>query len=161
MKSQSTRTIAIDHVIIESSHSFDVVRGKLEALLPRIDDSVFALLRNGESRRALKLLEAAPRLSIFAFRDHGSLLLIAGLRRRAIQYEIGNPLTASRMTRQDVSAGLYAPIRVLLREDANGITAFEYDRPASTFGQFDNEEIDNVAQQLDSDLRATLTDAVS
>jgi len=41
-------------------------------------------------------------------------LAVAGLTRQSIQYDIGNPLTASKMTRHQLSAGLYAPIRVLL-----------------------------------------------
>jgi hypothetical protein len=34
------------------------------------------------------------------------------------------------MTRHQLSAALYAPIRVLLRENSDGAVAFEYDRPA-------------------------------
>jgi hypothetical protein len=33
--------------------------------------------------------------------------------RKAVQYEIGNPLTATRMTRHRMAAALYAPLRVL------------------------------------------------
>jgi len=83
-------------------------------------------------------------------------LSIAGLQRRAVQYDIGNPLTASKMTRHQLSAGLYAPIRVLLREGGDGVVAFEYDRPASVFGQFGDKEVDAVAQRLDRDLEAVL-----
>jgi hypothetical protein len=50
---------------------------------------------------------------------------------------------------------------VLLREDAAGAVAFEYDRPASVFGQFGNDEVDAVAQQLDRDLQALLEAAAS
>jgi hypothetical protein len=67
--------------------------------VPRLDDGVFKLLRDGKSDQALRELEAGPALSIFGFRDHGALLQIAGLKRKAIQYDIGNPLTASKMTR--------------------------------------------------------------
>jgi hypothetical protein len=65
------------------------------------------------------------------------------------------------MTRHQISAGLYAPIRVLLREDSDGGVAFEYDRPASVFGQFGNEEVDMVARQLDQDLQSVLEEAAS
>jgi uncharacterized protein (DUF302 family) len=95
-------------------------------------------------------------VTIFGARDHGGLLLTAGLTRSAIQYDIGNPLTAARMTRHASSAALYAPIRVLLREDADGDVAFEYDRPATTFGQFGKQEVDEVARNLDDQLRTTL-----
>src|SRR6201996_9694129 len=116
----SAQTISIEHVTIRSNKSFEAVRDKLETLVPRIDDGIFTLLRYGESTRALRELEASPPLTIFGQRDHGALLAIAGLTRRSIQYDIGNPLTASKMTRHQLSAGLYAPIRVLLREDADG-----------------------------------------
>jgi uncharacterized protein (DUF302 family) len=136
-------------VTIRSSNSFGIVRAKLEALLPRLDDGIFTLLRYDESERALLEAEASPTLSIFGVRDHGALLIIAGLQRRAVQYDIGNPFTASQMTRHQISAALYAPIRVLLREDSDGVVAFEYDRPASVFGQFGDDEVDIVARQLD------------
>lgn len=154
-----TKVIAIEHVTIESKNVFDIVKTRLENSLPRIDDGIFTLLRYGESVRALKELEALPPLSIFGSRDHGAVLSVAGLKRRAIQYDIGNPLTASKMTRHQLSAGLYAPIRVLLREDANGVVAFEYDRPLSTFGQFGDKQVDLVAGQLDKDLHAALAAA--
>jgi uncharacterized protein (DUF302 family) len=159
--SLSKRTLAVEHVTVQSGNSFDVVRVKLEQLLPRLDEGIFTLLRYGEGERALRELEAAPPLSIFGFRDHGALLTIAGLPRRAIQYDIGNPLTASKMTRHQISAALYAPVRVLLREDSEGMVAFEYDRPVSAFGQFGDEEVDVVARQLDQDLQSSLEAAAS
>jgi hypothetical protein len=42
------------------------------------------------------------------------LLQISGKRRKALQYDIGNPLTASKMTRHQPPAALYAPLRVVL-----------------------------------------------
>jgi uncharacterized protein (DUF302 family) len=153
--------VSIEHVTIASNRPFDIVKGKLESQLPRIDDGIFTLLRYGETVRALKELEALPALSIFGFRDHGALLGIVGLRRRAIQYDIGNPLTASQMSRHHVSTALYAPVRVLLSEGENGVVAFEYDRPASTFGQFGDGQVEAVARQLDQDLRSALEAAAS
>ncbi|GGI54138.1 DUF302 domain-containing protein [Oxalicibacterium solurbis] len=151
-----TNTISVEHVTIRSKNSFDIVKAKLESSVPRIDDGIFTLLRYGESARALKELEALPPLSIFGFRDHGATLTVAGLKRRAIQYDIGNPLTATKMTRHQLSAALYAPIRVLMREDVNGEVGFEFDRPVSTFGQFGDSQVDNIARQLDKDLHAAL-----
>jgi uncharacterized protein (DUF302 family) len=152
-------TVSIEHVTIRSNGTFQAVRARLENAIPRIDDGIFTLLRYGESDRALRELEALPALSIFGFRDHGALLRTAGLERRAILYDIGNPLTASRMTRHRISTALFAPVRVLLREDENGAVAFEFDRPASTFGQFEDNRVDPVARQLDRDLHAALLTA--
>jgi Domain of unknown function DUF302 len=156
-----TTTIAVEHVTVPSQKSFESVKTELESLVPRIDDGVFVLLRDGEAERARRELEQAPALSIFGFRDHGGLLKIYGLQRKAIQYDIGNPLTASRMTQHQLSAALYAPIRVLLRDSVEGGVAFEYDRPVSVFGQFNNADVNAVAQELDRHLQAVLQTAAA
>lgn len=156
MAASSARSISVEHVTIGSNKPFDSVQTKLETLVARIDDGIFTLLRYGESDRARRELETCPPLTIFGQRNHGALLSIAGLQRRALQYDIGNPLTASKMTCHQLSAALYAPIRVLLREGADGVVAFEYDRPVSVFGQFGDAQVDAVAQRLDRDLQAVL-----
>jgi uncharacterized protein (DUF302 family) len=155
----SAEKVTVEHVTIRSSNTFGVARKTLEALVPRLDDGFLTLLRFGLIDRARQELEAAATLSIFGNRDHGALLAIAGLKQRAIQYDIGNPLTASLMTRHKISAGLYAPIRVLLRESPEGEVAFEYDRPVSTFGQFADDRVDIVARKLDENLQNVLQKA--
>jgi uncharacterized protein (DUF302 family) len=159
-KTVDIQKIEVEHVTIHASKDFGAVRSNLESMIPRIDDGIFTLLRYRETTRALHELEALPALSIFGFRDHGAAVQVAGLQRQAIQYDIGNPLTATRMTRHRISAGLYAPIRVLLREDGDGV-AFEYDRPISTFGQFADPDVNEVAGKLDIDLQAVLESAAS
>lgn len=152
----SSHQIDVEHVTITSAKPFADVREALETSLPHVDEGLFVLLRFHQTETALRAMEAAPPLSIFGMRDHGGLLQIAGQARRAIQYDIGNPLTASRMTRRNISAALYAPVRVLLREDEHGSTAFEYDRPTTTFGQCDDADLRAVAAELDRKLRAAL-----
>lgn len=151
--------VTVEHVTLRSTKPFETVRAALEAAVPPLDHAYAKLLLDGQVDEARDLLERQAPLSIFGKRDHGGLLLTAGLTRKAIQYDIGNPLTASRMTRHVLAAALYAPIRVLLREDAEGEVAFEYDRPATTFGQFGNPEVDRVARALDAQLRTTLAAA--
>ena len=157
----TTIPITIEHVTLRSDKSFDAVREALEASVPPLDHAFKKLLQGGKVAEALDLLERLAPLSIFGARDHGGLLATAWLARKAIQYDIGNPLTASQMTRHVLSAGLYAPIRVLLREDAEGTVAFEYDRPATIFGQFGNPDVDSVAHDLDKKLRTTLAAAAA
>ena len=93
------RTIEVVHLVIETSKPFSLVRSALEKLIPPIDAEIPVLLEDGLTDRLKQRLEAAPELSIFLKRDHGMLLGIYGAARHAIQYEIGNPLTASMMTR--------------------------------------------------------------
>lgn len=153
--------IAVEHVTLSSAKHFEAVRSALEASVPVIDLDYATLLKAGRVDEARDLLERQAPLSIFGSRDHGDVLRTAGLSRKAVQYDIGNPLTAASMTRHAVSAALYAPIRVLLREDSEGGVAFEYDRPVSTFGQFENPQVDRVAGELDELLRSTLAAAAA
>ena len=115
-----------------------------------------ALLKSGDIESARQELERGPELSIFLSRDHGDLLEIAGQKRKALQYDIGNQLTASKMTRYQLAAALYAPVRVLLYENAAGHATFEYDSPATTFGRFGDERVAEVARELDAALRRVL-----
>ncbi len=111
--------------------------------------------RELDSARAQKLEYGTP-LFIFLKRDHGALLKAQGGARNAIQYEIGNPLTASRMTKHKLPAALYAPLRVVLYENSNGLATFEYDKPSTLFGQFSDPEVDKVARELDQELEQAL-----
>jgi hypothetical protein len=79
--------------------------------------------------------------------------------RNALQYDIGNPITASLMTRYRLAAALYPPIRVALYENDAGHGVFEYDQPSSTFGQFGDERVTAVARGLDAALARALTKA--
>ena len=95
---------------------------------------------------------------LFGTNDHGSLLRLAGQKQKAIQYVVGNPLFALQMTRHDVRAALYAPLRVLLYED-EGRTCVEYDRPSSLFGQLGNVSVTEVAAMLDRKLEQLVAEA--
>ena len=97
---------------------------------------------------------------LFRTSDHGSLLRLAGQKKKAIQYLIGNPLFAIQMTQHDIRAGLYAPLRVLIYENENGKTCVEYDKPSSLFGQFGNAKVTEVAAMLDRKLEQLVAKAI-
>ena len=155
------RTVQVEHVKIESTKSFSEVRVALESSVPRLDAGILALLQQGESDRARRELERAPELSIFNSRDHGGLLQIIGQPRKAVQYDIGNALTATRMTQHQLPTSLYAPLRVVLYESEAGSAIFEYDRPSSLFGQFGDDRVIAVARELDASLERVLVKAAS
>jgi uncharacterized protein (DUF302 family) len=149
-------TIAVEHVRIASAKSFADVRDALERSVPRLDRGVVKDLADGDVARVNHEKEQDPELSIFLIRDHGALLKITGGARNALQYDIGNPITASLMTRHQLAAALYPPIRVVLYEDATGHGVFEYDQPSTTFGQFGDEQLTAVARGLDVALMQAL-----
>ena len=154
------RRIQIEHVRIEAAKPFEAVKAALEELVPPLDPAIPEALRQGDIERAKEALQRGPDLAIFSARDHGGLLRIAGLARKAVQYEIGNPLTATRMTQHQLPASLYAPLRVLLYESEAGHAVFEYDRPSSLFGQFADERVTAVARELDAGLERVLAQAL-
>ena len=156
---KQTQTIAIEHTKISSERSFAEVRQRLEGTLPKLDTSIAEALRSGDQKRATEYEKSGPKLSIFEERDHGSLLETFGRRRKALQYEIGNPLTASKMTRYQLSPALYAPLRVVLFEDEQGKGVFEYDKPSSFFGQYGDDRVTEVGRDLDVALEAALRKA--
>ena len=150
------RRIQVEHVRIEAAKPFEAVKAALEALVPPLDPAIPEALRRGDIVRANEALQRGPELAIFSARDHGGLLRTAGPARKAVQYEIGNPLTASRMTQHRMAAALYAPLRVLLYENEAGRAVFEYDRPSSLFGQFGDERVTAVGRALDAKLESVL-----
>ena len=155
----TSQTIAVEHIRISSERSFAEVRRKLEGTVPKLDTGIAEALRSGDRKRARDYEDNGPRLSIFGERDHGALLQIAGRRHNAVQYDIGNPLTASKMTRHQLPAALYAPLRVVLFEDEQGRGIFEYDRPSSFFSQYGEEGVTEVGRYLDATLEAVLRNA--
>src|SRR3984957_14411466 len=157
--SVTLRTIPLEHIRISSQRPFAEVRRKLEDSVPRLDPSIAEALAQGDQKRAQDYDENGPKLSIFLAREHGALLQIAGGKQNAVQYEIGNPLTATKMTRHQLPAGLYAPLRIVLFEDEQGRGVFEYDKPSSFFGQYGDEGVTEVGRYLDTALEAVLRKA--
>ncbi len=148
-------SVTMDHVEIHSTRDFDSVAKSLESALPALDPAILDALASGDLDAAERRIGKTS-LFIFLKRDHGALLRSAGQRRKVCQYEIGNPLTASKMTRHQLQAALYAPLRVTLFETDSGGCAFAYDRPSSLFGQFGDERVVEVARRLDEELKSVL-----
>ena len=65
------------------------------------------------------------------------------------------------MTRYELGAALYAPLRVVLYEALDGRTVFEYDLPSSLFGQFGDDRVTEVGRELDGQLEMLLLQAAS
>ena len=157
----TSQTIPVEHITISSERLFAEVRQRLEETLPKLDTTIAEALGSGDQKLAADYEENGPKLSIFERRDHGALLQIVGRKCNAIQYEIGNPLTASKMTRHKLGAALYAPLRVVLFEDELGKGVFEYDKPSSFFGQFGDDRVTEVGRCLDVELETVLRKAAN
>ena len=152
------RVLQVEHMTMKTTKKLAEVEAALERNIPQLDPAIATALANGDEERATELERGVP-LFIFLKRDHGALLQVTGRPRKALQYEIGNPHTASKMTRHRLPAGLYAPLRVILYEDETGGSIFEYDRPSSLFGQFGDERVTEVGRYLDDALESALRNA--
>ncbi len=154
----NTTRISVDHVRLTTDKPFDEVTAAFERQLGTFDPDVRrAATESGDAEAAKAKIEAMVGPSgfmLFGTQDHGALLRLAGQKRKAMQYVVGNPLFALQMTQHDIRASLYAPLRVLIYEDNEGKTCVEYDRPSSLFGQFGNDRIAPTAAMLDRKLEA-------
>lgn len=150
--------VEIKHVRIESAKPFAEVECALDESVPTLDKGIVEALAKGNRDLAKELARGTP-LFVFSKRDHGAILKSVSQTQHAIQYEIGNPITASSMTQYQLPAALYAPLRVLLYQSESGIGVFEYDLPSSLFGQFGDERVSAAGRNLDVELREALTKA--
>jgi hypothetical protein len=154
--SREVRMLAIEHRILRCTHSFEQVHAALVRIVPALDPALAGMLARGEKQKVEAARRDLSKLWIFSIRDHGSLTAADDEKSKAMQYEIGNPLTAESMTRYRLAAGLYAPLRIVLYEDEKGQAVFEYDLPSSFFGQFGDDRVAAVGLELDEELETAL-----
>ncbi len=156
----SRTTVPIQHVVTLIKRPFAEACSRFESRLEKLDYSEFQRILNerelATARSYIKEKEGPLGLMIFSIIDHGSLLILAGQSAQAKQYVVGNPLFALQMTSHDIRAGLYAPLRIYIREEEMAQSAIEYDLPSSLFGQFGNQKVDAVARMLDEHLNAAI-----
>jgi uncharacterized protein (DUF302 family) len=142
----------VDHIRVVTSKPFDKVKTDFERQIGRIDPEIYKSLQAGDDgeaiRRRIEAMAGPSGFMLFATHDHGALLTLVGLKRKAIQYILGNPLFAIEMTRHAIGASLYVPLRALLYEDDQGQTCVEYDRPSSLLGQFSDDRVTKIALSL-------------
>jgi uncharacterized protein (DUF302 family) len=86
--------------------------------------------------------------------DQGSLVSLLGKPRKMTAYTLGNPVIASQMYEICPEVGLYAPLRVLIYEDHNGVAHITYDKPSSLLQQFQHDRIGGVARALDDKMES-------
>ena len=150
------RTLAVEHRALQCARPFDEVHRASIDSVPALKPEVSEILIRREKEKVAIARRDWPKLWLFLVRNHGELTAVDGRNFKGMQYEIGNPLTAERMTRYALAAGLYAPLRVMLYEDESGKAIFEYDLPSSLFAQFGDERVTQVGRELDTELETVL-----
>ncbi|MEU8383328.1 DUF302 domain-containing protein [Streptosporangium sp. NPDC048865] len=88
--------------------------------------------------------------------DATPLMRLAGDRWLCVEYLMGNHTIAQRMFRHDPAVMLYAPLRTVIYEDAQGVTRFAVDQPGTRFVGFGDPAVTEVGLELDRELAALL-----
>jgi len=142
----------------DSNKSFDEV---LSALLADVGDKPLLLnevVANSESWDSFsKEIESHVGPSdfvLFATIDHGAWIKKVGIRRKVVRLIIGNPTIAITMMRHDLTAGLFAPVELILIEEDDGRSSLTYIRPSSLMVVEPNDALLAAARQLDAKLQA-------
>ena len=156
--------ITVEHVRVAADKPFDKAVKAFDEQLGQFDPEVYQSLRAGADadkiRKKIEAMAGPSGFMLFRTSDHGALLRLAGQKKKALQYLVGNPLFAIQMTQHDVRASLYAPLRVLIYENEEGKICVEYDKPSSLFGQFGNARVADIAAMLDRKLEQLVAKAI-
>lgn len=71
------------------------------------------------------------------------------------------PDFAVRMLKASVSAGIEAPLRIYVTENADGTASVSYRTPSVVFAPYRNGELDAIAKELDPIFARIVSDALS
>ena len=141
----------------DSAKSYDEV---LAALLADIGEQpvpindISAMPGDWESyEHAVEKFVGPTGFMLFALVDHGSWIPKAGIERKALRVILGNPLIAITMIRHDVTAGLFAPVELLLLDEGDG-SSLTYVKPSSLMVVEPNPALLAAAEDLDAKLAA-------
>jgi sarcosine/dimethylglycine N-methyltransferase len=95
---------------------------------------------------------AAPHdFLLYAKLDLTPLMSLAGNRRRATEYLMGNHVIAEAMYRHDPVVALYVPLRLAIYESGDG-TRFTMEQPSTSLSSLGRNEIVEVGKDLDRKL---------
>jgi hypothetical protein len=155
----SEKLLPVQHVTVVIDRPYADVKRALESRVNKLNDSMRTLLKE-QRAEALKtaLQDAAGEYGLLIHYTalHGDWLILNGGAKPTTAYLIGNVLSAVQMTAVSYGSGLYAPLRVVLYENDQGGSTFEYDKPTTLFGQFGVPSIDAMAKSLDERLARLL-----
>jgi uncharacterized protein (DUF302 family) len=156
MKNSNPREIPFNGVRLafNSNKSFDNV---VSSLLADVGDKsvllndVAANCESWESyKKEIESHIGPSGFSLFATIDHGAWIKKVGIRRKAVRFIIGNPMIAIIMLRHDLTAGLFAPVELIVIEEDAGRSSLIYVRPSSLMVVVNDDALLDAAKKLDS-----------
>lgn len=167
MSASEPQTIPFDGVRLRyaSTKSFDALVDAVLADVGRdpvpIDD-IGKLYPDWESYEHEVQSHVGPHgFMLFGSLNHGGWIAKTGIHRKVLRLIIGNPLIAITMIRHDVTAGLFAPVELLVTEEENGTSALTYVVPSSLMVVEPDPPLLSAAQALDAKLAALAADVTA
>ena len=91
---------------------------------------------------------------LFAVMNHGAWIKKVQIQKKVLRLVIGNPLLAITMMRHDLTAGLFAPVELILIEEDEDQSSLTYVRPSSLMVVETNEPLLAAARELDTKLQS-------
>jgi uncharacterized protein (DUF302 family) len=161
----STKPFQGLRIEVDTLVSFDEVLSRLRKLMgdARVPEVVaFAREAMTEAEFAQKFEErfvGESGFTLFHEIDHGGWLPRFGINKRTVRWILGNPLIAITMIRYDISAGLFAPVEILVTEKEGGAgTTVTYMLPSSLI-VIEHRPLLQAAKALDEKLGALIAKA--
>lgn len=153
---------------VASAVGFDEVLTRLRSLMGRVHPSEIVALAQSAIPEAefvrvvQERFEGESGFMLFAEIDHGGWLPKFQIHRRTVRWILGNPLIAVTMIRHDITAGLFAPVEILVTEAEDGQgTLVTYLRPSSLMVIEENPPLLAMATLLDAKLDALIARATT
>jgi uncharacterized protein (DUF302 family) len=159
MTTSNPREIPFNGVRIrfDSKKSFDELVAALLADVgeePLKIDELPAKFESWESYRTEVESHVGPSgFILFALMNHGAWIKKVAIRKKVLRVVIGNPLLAITMLRHDLTAGLFAPVELIIIEEDNNQSSLTYVRPSSLMVVEKNEPLLAAAEVLDAKLQ--------
>lgn len=157
---KAEKIASINLLTFYSEKSFERVIDDFEKQLGRFDRERATIAKTDLSS-ILEQMVGTSGLMILGVLDMGQLLpSLIESKTRARQYQVGNPLIASNLARENILAALYAPPRVLIYTQENQ-TWIAYDQPSTAFGRFPNFEVRAISADLDRKFEALVRQSLT
>jgi uncharacterized protein (DUF302 family) len=160
MSTPDTREISFDGVRVryDSAKSYEELLAALLADIGERPVPIDDIGKNSDSwesyEREVQSHVGPSGFMLFGLFNHGGWIAKAGIHRKVIRVILGNPLIAITMLRHDVTAGLFAPVEVLLVDEGEGRSSLTYVKPSSLMVVEANPELLSAAEELDAKLAA-------
>lgn len=152
-----------NRVRFESTRSYDEVLQHLRTLVgPATPQRVNQQESDGDTReqfeKAIQSQVGESGFTLFLEINHGQWLPLFGIQRKVVRWILGNPLIAITMIRHDITAGLFAPVELLLFENESGDgSTVMYDLPSSLMAIERNSALKDAAEELDRKLQTLVS----